>query len=301
MDTLPQSAQNDNPTRICNQCNREFPLTSDNFARGKHHKGGFRNQCKECVSKKNKAYREAHPEVSKAYEEVNREKRRAYQAEYRALHPEKIKERNAAYHIKNADAIKAQRAEAYRDNIEMHKERNRQNYAVHKEARRAYAARYRQEHPEQVQSYREANREKHREYDRLYHIAHREGKALSSIEYRKKNAERLKAKRKQYSQTSRGRIMARANAHNRRAMKRNAVGSHSTEELYQQLKRQKNKCYYCKKKLGNNRGDWHGDHIVPLAKGGSNDIHNIVIACPTCNIRKRDKFLHEWSEGGRLL
>jgi 5-methylcytosine-specific restriction endonuclease McrA len=90
-------------------------------------------------------------------------------------------------------------------------------------------------------------------------------------------------------------------AHNRRALKRNALGSHTKEEVFQQLERQKIKCYYCKKKLSKGKDNWHADHIVPISRGGSNDISNIVIACPPCNMRKHNKYLHEWLDGGRLL
>ena len=39
-------------------------------------------------------------------------------------------------------------------------------------------------------------------------------------------------------------------------------------------------CAYCSKKLDN----YHVDHIYPLAAGGTNDISNLAISCPTCNL-----------------
>lgn len=37
------------------------------------------------------------------------------------------------------------------------------------------------------------------------------------------------------------------------------------------------------------------DHVVPRAKGGEHTWENVVAACRPCNVRKRDRFLHETS------
>lgn len=36
------------------------------------------------------------------------------------------------------------------------------------------------------------------------------------------------------------------------------------------------------------------DHIIPLAKGGTNDVENLCIACGTCNGGKSGKTPSEW-------
>ncbi len=36
------------------------------------------------------------------------------------------------------------------------------------------------------------------------------------------------------------------------------------------------------------------DHVVPLAKGGTNDYDNLAIACCRCNCSKKDKDLDTW-------
>jgi hypothetical protein len=48
------------------------------------------------------------------------------------------------------------------------------------------------------------------------------------------------------------------------------------------------RCAYCTGQLLYN-DPWHIDHIVPLAKGGSNDEGNLTLACARCNVKKRDK------------
>jgi len=104
---------------------------------------------------------------------------------------------------------------------------------------------------------------------------------------------------KRYRKTDQGRMTIRVLLHRRRARKRNAGGSYTVQQLQQQVERQKARCYYCKVKLGK---VYHADHIVPLSRGGTNDISNIVLACPTCNLRKGAKLPSEWDgSGGRLL
>ncbi len=38
------------------------------------------------------------------------------------------------------------------------------------------------------------------------------------------------------------------------------------------------------------------DHIVPISKGGNNDIFNKLHCCSTCNGRKSNMLLEEWEQ-----
>lgn len=49
-------------------------------------------------------------------------------------------------------------------------------------------------------------------------------------------------------------------------------------------------CQYC----GQRGGKLECDHVVPISRGGSNDIKNLVTACRDCNRDKRDKTPQEW-------
>lgn len=71
----------------------------------------------------------------------------------------------------------------------------------------------------------------------------------------------------------------------------NADGSltHSVcDEMFKSAKR----CPYCERGL--NAGNKTLDHIIPLSKGGAHGIHNVLIFCRTCNLRKKAMDFSEW-------
>lgn len=49
-------------------------------------------------------------------------------------------------------------------------------------------------------------------------------------------------------------------------------------------------CVYC----GADSGSLHIEHIVPLARGGSDDLSNLTLACGACNSRKGKKTASEF-------
>jgi hypothetical protein len=52
-------------------------------------------------------------------------------------------------------------------------------------------------------------------------------------------------------------------------------------------------CHYCSTTL-DLRGDWHVEHMVPLVRGGSDHISNLVASCPPCNLKKGTKTAEEF-------
>ena len=87
-----------------------------------------------------------------------------------------------------------------------------------------------------------------------------------------------------------------AYSRNRRAKKIGNGGVHTAADIKAQYDRQRGKCFYCGRDVGDN---YHVDHVVPLALGGSNGPENLVIACPECNGKKRAK--HPMDFCGRLF
>lgn len=50
-------------------------------------------------------------------------------------------------------------------------------------------------------------------------------------------------------------------------------------------------CFYCGKESK------HLDHVIPLSRGGTHSIGNLVPACQFCNLSKHNKFITEWKKG----
>ena len=58
-----------------------------------------------------------------------------------------------------------------------------------------------------------------------------------------------------------------------------------------QLAKQKACCFWC----GSPLNGWaHRDHVVPLAGGGENDVSNLVMSCPECNMEKSAQHPNKW-------
>jgi 5-methylcytosine-specific restriction endonuclease McrA len=73
--------------------------------------------------------------------------------------------------------------------------------------------------------------------------------------------------------------------HRRRRLNKSAApGWHSRAQWLDLLERYKHRCANCKKRIKLTR-----DHIIPISRGGSDDITNIQPLCQPCNSRKQAK------------
>jgi len=76
----------------------------------------------------------------------------------------------------------------------------------------------------------------------------------------------------------------------RKAMRRGALGPTHTEQEWETLLASYNgMCAYCGTKPSE-----HRDHVLPISRGGSDAITNILPACKMCNLRKGARTLEEW-------
>src|SRR5258706_5541068 len=78
---------------------------------------------------------------------------------------------------------------------------------------------------------------------------------------------------------------------NRRALKAGAEGYFNEKDIINLYNEQNGTCAYCRVNLSET--GYHIDHIQPLSKGGSNWPDNLALACPHCNLSKKNKDLVE--------
>ena len=86
-----------------------------------------------------------------------------------------------------------------------------------------------------------------------------------------------------------------------KAARRCTEGSHTAADIADILRLQRKRCAEpsCRKSLA---AGYHVDHIMPLARGGSNDRRNLQALCPTCNLSKSAKDPIDFARSlGRLL
>jgi 5-methylcytosine-specific restriction endonuclease McrA len=78
----------------------------------------------------------------------------------------------------------------------------------------------------------------------------------------------------------------------RRAKLHNARGEFTWSEFTHVFIKFDRRCAYCETRIV---GQPEPDHLVPLSKGGSNSITNILPACRPCNLSKQSMSLSEWA------
>jgi len=288
-------------TKRCPRCpeGQEWhPATSEYFAKGKN-KDGFQSLCKSC----SKEYKKQHYLTNK--EEITKKHK-----EYAESHKEEAAERSRRFAETHKEHLQEYHNQYYQENREQMLAQMKQRYQVHGDSIRERVNRYRIANREQIRAkgieHRRTHREEIAERRRKYYREHREHcLAQKRRDYEKHKEQRLEDS-KAYRKTERGRLIRRALWHKREAQKLRAGGVYTSAQILEQLRRQRNRCYYpacgrSKFQKVDGKYVYHIEHVVPLSRGGSNSIDNLVLSCPTCNLRKGTKLLHEWRDNGMLL
>lgn len=166
----------------------------------------------------------------------------------------------AAYRAANRDKLIEYNRAWRQKNPTYHSEFNKRWRAENREAYLAYHAKYRAENPEVV-------RERYRQWEAR--------NPKHAVEWVANNRER-----------------ARENVRRRRSRLRGATTFEiRSRDILRLLDRHRWECVYCGESL---RAGYHIDHVVPISRGGSNGVGNILPACDFCNVSKNSWFLSEW-------
>ena len=144
--------------------------------------------------------------------------------------------------------------------------------------------------------YRAKNREKEVARSTAWQLANKERASEIHAAWRARNPEKVIAKAldwqaKNYEKTI-------VYGQNRRARVRGG-GKLSPDISFKLMKLQRGKCACCCLPLGD---DYHLDHIMPLALGGTNTDDNIQLLHAKCNLQKHAKHPVEFMQSkGKLL
>lgn len=252
--------------KYCPGCEKEKPLTAEFWHKG-NGQGGFKSRCKICRVL----------EVT-GYVADNFEKVAAYKKAYREAHAEEVVEYQKTYYQENLEAIKEQHQRYWEANRESLLERKRKYYLENRE-----------EILEKNKLWAKVNLERVRQRYREYYKENSLQLVLYAAQYYRENQEAIKARARAYYAENADRYAAYEHA--RRARELGAPGEFTREEWLEKLRLYGRLCAWCGEYI---TGVIHRDHVIPLSKGGSNYIENIVPSCATCNLRKSAKMPEEF-------
>ena len=163
------------------------------------------------------------------------------------------------------------------------KERNRRFQEAHPDYHKTRSRAWREANParakELVNRWHKINRERVKKYHRGWYEENKGRVKESSREWIRANPERARASRRKWHEANRE--CARLSARIRKANKRSNGGSFTRAEWKTLCAHYENKCLCCG--VG---GIMSIDHVIPLSRGGTNDIGNLQPLCLTCNKHK---------------
>lgn len=238
--------------RVCRTCHT--PKDIDEFGADKAKPDGKSTRCKQCDREKTARWRAQDPEHAHALGRQHDRKRRA-------LNPEKLREKNRkGYKQWRAQDPEHARMIARRSN-----------------------ARFRAKNPEHARALGRKSDQKRR----LLH-----GEKLREQKQRRYRANILhkrllnnqSARRRRQANPEQYRLKALMDTERRRARKLQAPLNDLILPQWQAIQAmQDHRCYYCGKRC---KGKLTQDHILPLSRGGSHTLHNVIAACRSCNCSK---------------
>lgn len=234
--------------------------STNDFGKDKQRKDGLNPLCKPCNVQRVREWRERNPEKKKAQSRLE--------------------------YDRNSEAIKARSAKWYSENkeraSETSKEYRKKKRFIILRKKKEYYSEHKEQHSARTKAYYLKNKAEIDIYKREWYDEHKQLISEKGKIYRVEHKREIRAAKSNAKHTRRARL---------KFAKNYFVPRELIEEMYQQP------CGYCGVYV---EGQMQIDHIVPIARGGSHKIGNLLPACPTCNMSKGSKTLSEWKHTRRV-
>jgi len=171
--------------------------------------------------------------------------------------------------------------------------KNKDKLALHE---KEYRAQHKDKYTEHSKKYKRENKDKISIAGKKYYNENTEKIKAYQKEYNDKNKEKVANRKKEYRQSEKGSIV-KINSENKRRCVKKLLSDNTlplrysyplTKELQELLNTQDNKCNNCKYKISRELNNIHLDHHIPLSKGGTHSINNVVWLCDRCNMVKHN-------------
>ena len=243
-----------------------------------------------------KANKENIKENKKQYREANKEKLKEYHQQYAKANKEKIKENQKQYQEANKEKLKEYKKIYIEANKEKIKEKDKQYREANKEKLSVSRKKY-----------KEANKEKIKEKDKQYREANKE----KAKQYREANKEKLNKWNNQYCEARRlvdPLFKMRGNLSSRTYKAFKYKGYKKTSQTQEMLGVDWEVCkahierQFKKGMKWRNQGEWHIDHIIPLASAKNEKelrklchYRNLQPLWAVDNLNKSDKIIGQQS------
>ncbi len=148
-----------------------------------------------------------------------------------------------------------------------------------------YKREWRKNNPDKVEAYNAASLGTRNEERRQYRQEHQEQERAYRRQYNQEHKAERNACKRRWRRDNRERVCAQKRS--RRAQKKGATVEQVDEQAIYEL--YNHTCIYC----GRHK-DLTLDHVMALANGGAHSEDNLVVACRSCNSRKRITPLGDW-------
>ena len=223
-------------------------------------------------------------EASRQWHLKNKEKASIYGAAYREEKREEIREKKREWYHANRDLILEERRSQRAIDGDLMRAAQRESYRRNKEKANGRTNRYYKENKERILAQQAQRYQEKR--DEVLAVNKR---------WAQKNIEKSRAIKAAWAKRNVG-LVKEKTARRRAVIK--SSGSLSKGIVAKLHKLQRGRCACCGERLGD---EYHLDHILPLARGGTNTDDNVQLLTAQCNLKKHAKHPIDYMQEKGLL